>query len=66
MKVVKVRFSPSSISTIILNVFLLDDEEGRENLSNSSLETIVEKAQSPDPATQLQAVQVGPSYTWIL
>jgi len=36
-----------------------DEDEGRENLSNSSLETIVEKAQSPDPATQLYAVQAA-------
>jgi len=36
-----------------------DEDEGRENLSNSSLETIVEKAQSTDPATQLYAVQAA-------
>ena len=39
-------------------MFNLDEEETRENLSNCSLETIVEKATSPDPKTQLDAVQV--------
>ena len=35
-----------------------DEEEGRENLSAASLDTIVERAMSPEPATQLAAVQV--------
>ena len=39
-------------------VFILDEEEARENLSNCSLETIVERAKSTDPKTQLDAVQV--------
>ena len=37
----------------------VDEEESRENLSHASLESIVEKAQSPDHATQLAAVQVN-------
>lgn len=36
-----------------------DEEESRENLSHASLESIVEKAQSPDQATQLYAVQAA-------
>lgn len=36
-----------------------DDEDLRENLSTASLETIVEKAKSADPATQLAAVQAA-------
>jgi len=36
-----------------------DEEESRENLSNCSLETIVEKAKSPDPKIQLDAVQAA-------
>lgn len=36
-----------------------DDEDLRENLSTASLETIVEKARSPEPATQLAAVQAA-------
>ena len=36
-----------------------DDEDLRENLSSASLETIVEKARSADPATQLAAVQAA-------
>jgi len=36
-----------------------DEEESRENLSHASLESIVEKAQSPDHATQLAAVQAA-------
>lgn len=36
-----------------------DDEDLRgDNLTSASLETIVEKAQSAEPATQLAAVQV--------
>jgi hypothetical protein len=35
-----------------------DDEDIRENLSTANLDTIVEKAKSADPATQLAAVQV--------
>jgi importin subunit alpha-4/3 len=35
-----------------------DEEEGRENLSAASLDTIVERAMSPEPETQLAAVQV--------
>jgi len=36
-----------------------DDETDRENLSTASLETIVERARDPDPATQLAAVQAA-------
>jgi len=36
-----------------------DEEEGRENLSAASLDTIVERAMSPEPATQLAAVQAA-------
>jgi len=36
-----------------------DDEEGRENLSTASLETIVDRAKSMEPATQLNAVQAA-------
>ncbi len=36
-----------------------DDEDIRENLSTASLDTIVERAKSAEPATQLAAVQVG-------
>ena len=36
-----------------------DDEELRENLSTASLDTIVQKARSSDPATQLAAVQAA-------
>jgi hypothetical protein len=35
-----------------------DDEDIRENLSTASLDTIVERAKSAEPATQLAAVQV--------
>ena len=37
----------------------LDDEDIRESLSTASLETIVEKAKSAEPATQLAAVQAA-------
>ena len=36
-----------------------DDEDLRENLSTASLETIVEKARSPEPNVQLAAVQAA-------
>lgn len=36
-----------------------DDEDIRENLSTASLDTIVEKARSADPTTQLAAVQAA-------
>jgi len=36
-----------------------DDEDLHQNLSTASLETIVEKARSADPATQLAAVQAA-------
>lgn len=36
-----------------------DDEDLRENLSSASLDTIVEKARSSEPATQLAAVQAA-------
>merc|ERR1719309_798353 len=36
-----------------------DDEDGRENLSTASLETIVDRARSMEPATQLNAVQAA-------
>lgn len=36
-----------------------DDEDGRENLSTASLETIVDRARSVEPATQLNAVQAA-------
>jgi len=36
-----------------------DDETDRENLSTASLETIVARAQNPDPSTQLAAVQAA-------
>jgi hypothetical protein len=36
-----------------------EEGEGRENLSAASLDTIVERAMSPEPATQLAAVQVN-------
>jgi len=36
-----------------------DDEDLHANLSTASLETIVEKAKSPEPATQLAAVQAA-------
>ena len=36
-----------------------DDEDLRENLSTASLETIVEKARSSEPNTQLAAVQAA-------
>ncbi|XP_059080925.1 importin subunit alpha-3-like [Tigriopus californicus] len=36
-----------------------DDEDLRDNLSSASLDTIVEKAKSSDPATQLTAVQAA-------
>lgn len=36
-----------------------DDEDLRENLSKASLDTIVEKARSSEPATQLAAVQAA-------
>jgi len=36
-----------------------DDEDIRESLSTASLETIVEKAKSSEPATQLAAVQAA-------
>ena len=36
-----------------------DDEDLRENLSTASLDTIVEKARSSEPATQLLAVQAA-------
>ena len=39
--------------------FTLDDEDIRESLSTASLETIVEKAKSSEPATQLAAVQAA-------
>jgi hypothetical protein len=38
-----------------------EEGEGRENLSAASLDTIVERAMSPEPATQLAAVQVNKS-----
>ena len=38
---------------------LSDDEDLHANLSTASLETIVEKAKSPEPATQLAAVQAA-------
>ena len=38
-----------------------DDEEGRESLATATLEEIVQRAQSAEPATQLAAVQVGHS-----
>jgi hypothetical protein len=38
---------------------LSDDEDIRENLSTASLDTIVERAKSAEPATQLAAVQVN-------
>ena len=39
--------------------FISDDEDIRESLSTASLETIVEKAKSSEPATQLAAVQAA-------
>ena len=38
-----------------------DDEDGRESLATATLEEIVQRAQSAEPATQLAAVQVDPS-----
>ena len=38
-----------------------DDEDGRESLATATLEEIVQRAQSAEPATQLAAVQVKPS-----
>ena len=37
-----------------------DDEDGRESLATATLEEIVQRAQSAEPATQLAAVQVDP------
>lgn len=39
--------------------FSEEDEDLRENLTTASLDTIVAKAQSPEPATQLSAVQAA-------
>ena len=39
--------------------FFSDDEDIRENLSTASLDTIVERAKSTDPAIQLAAVQAA-------
>ena len=36
-----------------------DDEDGRESLATATLEEIVQRAQSAEPATQLAAVQVN-------
>jgi len=36
-----------------------DEEDGRESLATASLETIVERARSAEPATQLAAVQAA-------
>ena len=38
-----------------------DDEDGRESLATATLEEIVQRAQSAEPATQLAAVQVDHS-----
>ena len=36
-----------------------DDEDGRESLATATLEEIVQRAQSAEPATQLAAVQAA-------
>jgi hypothetical protein len=49
------------LTTNFYEVFIFshpDDEDIRENLSTASLDTIVERAKSAEPATQLAAVQV--------
>ena len=48
-----------SNASIHLDLFS-DDEDIRDSLSTASLDTIVERAKSAEPATQLAAVQVLP------
>ena len=61
------RSKDKSLKQILLKGIILpfiyltfsDDEDLHANLSTASLETIVEKAKSPEPATQLAAVQAA-------
>ena len=55
------NFSKSNllIASILCLFWFSDDEDIRESLSTASLETIVEKAKSSEPATQLAAVQAA-------
>jgi len=54
----KFFFVTKPILTSFFILFWPDDEDIRENLSTASLDTIVERAKSAEPATQLAAVQV--------